>query len=351
MPDRSLGASKVDGCGENKEHGLTTVNSDDKSPPVDGSDALRQLLPGKDPAPRAVPQSIAGVIRRVGGKVSPEEQAEAKRLLKVIEKIRSRLPEASGGDPRASGTSDPGASATSAKPKHAELDDILAPGLAEAGYRKVAKLTYRGEWSTPEVEHVLTFETYGVPQDYLCGDAGFRNRAAEAFATECRQRYAHRGILRALRDSGYKYPPWFCSMRFSIGGLFGWKTRELIDMTEYSSDQLARTITELVRSKLIPFVTDIVAIASLLNLLERDDAPMIWVRTGGSRFAIVAYLAAAIGADRVKTRATLLKHAGILRTWVDAPRLTPETYIEHILDDAEAAVRSRAIEDAGGPKT
>jgi hypothetical protein len=319
-----------------------TTNSSDKAPPADDNDKRDALRPESDPAALELPQAIAGVIRVVSRKVSPEEQAEAKRMLAAIETIRSRLPEVPGGDPHAEGGDGSGAKATAAKPKRAKLDDVLSPGLADAGYRKVAKLTYRGEWSTPEVEHVLTFETYGAPKDYLCGDAGFRNRAAEAFAAQCRQRYANRGILRALRD--YKYPPWFCSMHFSIGDLFDWENRESIDMTDYSSDELARTVAGMVRSKLVPFVRDIVSMRALLDILMQDERPMTWVRTGGDRSAIVAYLAAIAGADRAKTRATLLKHAGLINTWVDRPRLTPETYIEHILDDATAAAASEAAQ-------
>jgi hypothetical protein len=32
--------------------------------------------------------------------------------------------------------------------------------------------------------------------------------------------------------------------------------------------------------------------------------------------------------------------------WLDEPRITPETYIEHILDDAEAAVTQQSVYSA-----
>jgi hypothetical protein len=329
---------------------MTTTNSGAKPPPPDESDKHSGPASRSGSPALGLPQSIAGVIRAVPGEVSPEERAAAKRMLKTIKQIRSRLPEAPGGGAHSPPEDASTAASIGAKLKRAKLDDVLAPGLADSGYRKVAKLTYRGEWSTPEIEHVLTFETYGLPKDFLRGDAGLRNRAAEAFAAECLQRYANRGILRALRDSGYKCPPWFCDMHFSIGDLFDWESRGSIDMTDYSSDELAHTVTELARSKLVPFVRNIVSIPAFLEILERDDQPMTWVRTGGGRFAIVAYLAAAVGADRAKTRATLLKHVGLIKTWVDRPRLTPETYIERILDDAAAAVAAERIAAPKNPQ-
>lgn len=187
------------------------------------------------------PQPIAGVIGVTGPQVSLEEKAHARQMLNALQQIRDRSPRPTGPDP------DPHSEAASrsASPKRKKLDDLLAPVLAEAGYKKVAKLTYRGEWSTPEVEHVLTLETYGVPKIYLYGDAGLRNPQASTFADQCTERYADPLILRCLRESGYVHPPWHSPTHFPIGLLIRGKLPWSLDMSTYSPSELARTLAEI----------------------------------------------------------------------------------------------------------
>ncbi len=167
------------------------------------------------------PQTIAGVIGVVHGEVSPEEKARARQMLSALQQVRDRSPRAAdqNADPRSQEHSD--AASVDIKRKRMKLDDILAPALAEVGYKKVAKLTYRASWSTDDVEQFLSFDTYGNPKQYLTGDAGFRNLKAEAFAEQCQQRYASKTYFLCMPKGGYVYPPYFCLMNFPIGWFFG----------------------------------------------------------------------------------------------------------------------------------
>jgi hypothetical protein len=63
---------------------------------------------------------------------------------------------------------------------------------------------------------------------------------------------------------------------------------------------------------------------------------------GCEQAAIVAYLAATLGLDRAKTKTRLLRNARSIVSCFDETRLTRETYIERLLDDAEAAVAQAA---------
>lgn len=296
-----------------------------------------------DSAAQDEPQSIAGVIGVVPGEASPEEKARARQMLNALQQIRGGSPASADRNAGARSHERSDAVAGDVKRKRTKLDDILAPALAEVGYEKVAKLTYRGEWSTPEVEHVLTLDASGAPKIYLSGDSGLRNPQASAFAVQCRDRYADPIILQCLRETGYVRPPWFCPTQFPIGVLLGWGITWSLDMSAYSPSELARTLAESVRSKLVPFVRPVTSMAAFLEFLERNQEPVLWARTGGCvQAAIIAYLAAALGVDRATTEARLLQNVRSMTAWLDETRLTPETYIDHILDDAEAAVAQAA---------
>ncbi len=56
------------------------------------------------------------------------------------------------------------------------------------------------------------------------------------------------------------------------------------------------------------------------------------------RAALVAYLAAKLGRPQDQTRDLLRKHARWIANGIDRSRFTPETNIDHILDDAAVAI-------------
>ena len=224
-----------------------------------------------------------------------------------------------------------------------KLGDVLADALAPLGYARVEELTYRAEWSAPDVEHVLRFDTYGNPKEFLTADAGLRNHEAEAFAKRCKGRYAHPMLLQAKSQDGYWNSPWFCPMHFPIGELLHWGPRSSVNLAGLTPERIKEAAISGVGSTLVPFVGKIQTIAALLAFLESDVKPFLWaMRAPYYRAALVAYLAAKLERPQDQTRDLLRKHAWMIANGLDASRFTPETYIEHILDDAAAAVAQGA---------
>jgi hypothetical protein len=224
------------------------------------------------------------------------------------------------------------------------LDDVLAEALAPIGYARVDKLTYRADWSTRDVEQILWFDTYGNPKEFLVGDAGLRNAKAETFAKQCQQHYASPLILQCLSQENGKQSPWFCPLHFSVGSLLRWGLRSSLSLARRTPEQITTSLAPGVRSKLLPLIGDIQTIAALLDFLERDGEPLPWSSSGTYyRAALVAYLAAKLGRPRAETKSLLSRHAAFFANGIDTSRLTPESYIDHILDDADAAVAQARV--------
>ena len=95
----------------------------------------------------------------------------------------------------------------------------ITPGLAELGYRRLKKLTYKASWSLTDVEHFLFFSLYGGSNYFYCY-FGIRNPAAERVALECLKLFGG-SIFQDLRFN----PRYGCCMQFSLGGLAGWGPR------------------------------------------------------------------------------------------------------------------------------
>ncbi len=294
---------------------------------------------GKRPAPR---KKLKIAINRIVSSGEPFDSEATKRLLAaLVAEFGSSLDTWRGWNPYADGDSNIFIGAK--RSSRVKLDDLLTKALAPVGYSRVEKLTYRPSWSNNDVEQYLSFDTYGNPKQFLCGHAGLRNAKAEAFAEQCLQRYASKIILERMREFGYVHPPYFCPMQFSIGSLFGWGVRGNLDTLHFSPDELARAVAEPIRSKLIPCIGGITTIERFHAFLEDDREPLTWVMRGGSnRAARVAYFAHKLGVPKEKTKASLLTHAMLIARGIDTTRLTPESYIDHILDDAEAAVAPAA---------
>ena len=148
----------------------------------------------------ATPYALSGPISRVDAPVSEESCAEARALLTTVfadyearrKKWREEPP------PKEQDSNIP----IGRKEKRIKLDDLLTKALSEVGCLRIDKLTYRAEWNTPEVEHILAFDTYGTPKIFLTGEVGLRNVETEAFAVQCEQRYANP----IIRDSAYVFP-------------------------------------------------------------------------------------------------------------------------------------------------
>ncbi len=218
-----------------------------------------------------------------------------------------------------------------ARPK---IDDLLAQALREAGYRRVAKLTYRADWSTPEVEHLLTFDTYGRPKQFLIGDIGLRNGEADALAEQCQRRYADP----IVRSSDFVPPRWWCWMHCSLGMLANWKGANL-NTPDYTQDELIEKIAASVRDFLVPYVGAVTTIERLYHFLAQDVEPMTWLRAGDHfRAAEVAFLGRKIGISPGKIEEILLPHRRLIKVGIDTTMFTPEEYIARVIQDADAAI-------------
>jgi hypothetical protein len=294
---------------------------------------------GKRPSAR---EKLKIAINRIVSSGEPFDSEATKRLLAaLVTEFGSSLDTGRGWNPYADGDSN--IFVGGKRSNRVKLDDLLANALAPVGYSRVEKLTYRPSWSNDDVEQYLSFDTYGNPKQFLCGHAGLRNVKAEAFAEQSLERYASKVILERMPEGGYVYPPYFCQMQFSIGSLFGWGARGNLDTLNFSPDELARAVVEPIQSKLIPCIGGITTIEQLHDLLEGDREPLTWAMRGGCyRAALVANLARKLGVPREKTKASLLTHAMLIDRGIDTTRLTPETYIDHILDDSDAAVAQAA---------
>jgi hypothetical protein len=222
-----------------------------------------------------------------------------------------------------------------------KLEDSLTEALAPLGYLRVERLTYRATWSTDDVEQFISFDTYGNPKQFLTADAGLRNAKAEAFAKQCQERYAGEAYFRCMPDGGYIYPPYFCPIHFSIGSLFEWGIRSSLDTLDFSSDELAGKIVDDLGAKFIPSIGAIKSCADLLRFLEKCDrtTPPLLQMGDYYRAAQIAFLSRKLGVARAETQTVLRGFVIGIRNGIDERRFTPETYIEQILDDADATVK------------
>jgi hypothetical protein len=205
---------------------------------------------------------------------APRGRTSERLLSALIERVRALFPNAKGWNPYSDEDSNIEIGIHGSE--RIKLDDLMTTTLAPLGYRRVDKLTYRADWSTAEVEHVLSIDTCGNPKAFLHGSAGLRNTEADAFARQCQQRYADNGILRAMREGAYVEPPWYCLMSFSIGAFFGWPGWSL-NTREFSPNALARAVADPIRAKLIPYVGGVTTLQSLPSFLECDEEPMQWI--------------------------------------------------------------------------
>jgi hypothetical protein len=163
-------------------------------------------------------------------------------------------------------------------------------GLAELGYRRLKKRTYKASWSSPDVEHFLFSSLHAGRRRFSC-DFGIRNPPAEQFALECVKLYggpAFQSIRFEPRDG--------CSMRFSLGGLARWGSLWSLDISDMSEATLADKVTGVVRDLLFPVVRSILAPADLFSLLVKDAEPCPWLGVSGAlRAAMIVYLGRGLG--------------------------------------------------------
>ena len=220
-----------------------------------------------------------------------------------------------------------------------QLDELLAPALQSAGYRRVDELTYLANFSTVDVEHTLTFNLSGRSRTWVSGDAALSNAPAATFAQQSYERYANPMMLSTLRQSGY-----VGSSLVSADAVFDWHDLRLGQaLRSRCAALLPRgvgvTMAEAVRTKLVPYVGPITTRETLLDSLKRDEEPMRWFRVRALfRAAMIAYLSRWLDVPRELTIARLLERAVFLETDLRNTALSPEEFADRVLDDAAAAL-------------
>jgi hypothetical protein len=166
----------------------------------------------------------------------------------------------------------------------------ITPGLAELGYLRLKKRTYKASWSSADVEHFLFFSLYSGGH-YFIGEFGIRNPPAERFALECLKLYGGPAFQSVRFDPRYR-----CSMRFSLGRLAGWGFRSSLTISDISEADLADKVKSDVRDHLLPAVRSILAPADLFSLLIKDVEPCRWLGVSGAlRSAMIVYLGRGMG--------------------------------------------------------
>lgn len=290
-------------------------------------------IPPAAAARQGRPTPISGIIGRGSAPVSDSEREAAEVLSKLVfgddaTRSRKRPPET----PREEEDSNIALRGAAGDP--ATLDDLLGPALAAVDYSRIEKLVYRANWSTAEVEHILSFDTYGRPKEFLTGNVGVRNSDAEAFAEQCQRRYASP----IIRNSEYVLPSWWCSMHCGLGMLAGWKSADTY-VPNYKPAELARKVVQAIEDFVLPYVGGVVKTPDdLYRFLSADSEPMRWFRVGGYfRAAQVAFLGCKLGIPLPEIEATLNRHRFDMKNGLDEKEMTPDQYIAHILRDAEAA--------------
>jgi len=179
----------------------------------------------------------------------------------------------------------------------------MTPGLAELGYLRLKKRTYKASWSSTDVEHFLFFSLYGGGNYFTC-DFGLRNPAAERFAVDCLRLFAG-PIFQDVRFD----PRFDCHMRFSLGMLAGWPSRSSLVLSKMSETALADKVKYDISNVLFPVVRSVLSAADLFSFLMRDDESSRWLRVSGAiRAAMIVYLGRRMGISTSELNAMLQSH-------------------------------------------
>jgi hypothetical protein len=292
----------------------------------------KDALSGKERQDNSgVVPAISGAVGVGAGRLSSEEQAAALAALRqalgddVFTALATKAAPADKADVQDNGQANAAA---------IKLDDLLASALAGVGYERVAKLTYRADWSTAEVEHILFFSTHGSPKGFLTGELGVRNKEAESFAEGCRNRYADP----IIRNSDFVPPRWWCWLHCSLGSLANWPGANLF-MPKFTPDELKRKVTEAVTGFLRPYVGAVTTVQRLFDFLAQDSEPMRWFRTGPYfRAAEVVYLGRKLGVPSERLQEITRPYSKLIANGIDLKAMTPEEYMLRIVRDADSVL-------------
>jgi len=176
----------------------------------------------------------------------------------------------------------------------------ITPGLAELGYLRLKRLTYKASWSSTDVEHFLFFFLFSGGYYFAC-HFGIRNLAAERFAIGCLKSFGG-PLFQTMRFD----PRFGCHMRFSLGGLAGWGPRWSLKPSDMSEAALADKVKCDVRDLVLPAIRSVLSPAALFSLLIEDAEPCRWLGVSGAiRAAMIVYLGRRMGMQTSELDVTL----------------------------------------------
>jgi hypothetical protein len=209
----------------------------------------------------------------------------------------------------------------------------LTHALADIGYRRLKRRTYRADWST-EVEHFIYLQLYGTPADFLAASFGIKTKESERFAIQSMQTYGSEVDRLGRHDERSD-----CYMRGSLGQLASWGMRSSLTVSSMSGPALAAKIKHDIEALLFPVIRGITSLDLLLRFWLADAEPCPWYRCNAAmRAAMIVNVARRVGVAPAEIRKLLEPH---LRQ-IGRPHLhkalepDPGSYVDKVIRDAYA---------------
>jgi hypothetical protein len=204
--------------------------------------------------------------------------------------------------------------------------------MNDVGYQALRRDVYKATWSSEEVEHFIYFSWYGQREELLAAHCGIRNPCAEAFSVRSIRTYGGEFLFNALAYDECTS----CTMRFSFERLskINWPLNSLM----LPGSELAASVRGLVKERVLPVVSSMVDIDTILSLFVSDSEPCPWfVSNGAIRAAQIVALAKRKGIEDAQVTEMLKsRESNISRGFMKASmyREKPGAYVEKILSDA-----------------
>jgi len=282
-------------------------------------------------------------IVRAPGVVSDADKAQAKALLESefgdYERFRKSLPKEA--PPTKPSKTIPVWTADSKQ--SIDLVHFLTETLQHLGYVPAGRnadedhneIGFRAAWSSPAVEHFVSFNAWGRPNQYLSASISLGHTPADLFADQARLNF----LPAAYRDIYARQPIWQKHMSFELGRIASWGLRFSLDITEFSASSLARQIEDSIRTFAVEKLSSVKDVGSMFELGVRDEEPFRWPKWGDTpRVAMVAYLGRKLGRDADELRSTLIPYVAKFKSPPDTSEPSAEEFVDRVLRDADVAL-------------
>jgi hypothetical protein len=166
------------------------------------------------------------------------------------------------------------------------------------GFEPLAPYVFKSANPTHEVEHLLFFQIWGKPLQFLQFDFGLRHLESQEFAYSALLKFGNSKLRQLETNNNLS-----CQMRFPVEGFIDPEALGHVDVSEIGLDVLSQYITELITQRLWPMTMSVNSAETLLVFLIADYPYAPWFRIDAlARFAQIAFLAKAVGYSPVKCR-------------------------------------------------